>query len=166
MLLLANSICLRQPGGNFSINLVHASEAKRVEMIPGRKCLNPPKTRVFQPTCEDDMAVHPILPNDKCREAHPHLKGNPRLFRQDSDRSVPFGEQQQSVENSAHGGRLAGKMRGQRIPPARMRLIAIGKLPPADRAAPHRSARAANRHLPRFIGSDKNSGNARGRCGN
>jgi hypothetical protein len=166
MSLFANAIRLRQPGRDFSINLVHAFEAKRVEMISGRKGFNPPETWIFQTTREDDMAVHPILPNDKCREAHPHLKGDPRLFRQDGDRSVSFGEQQQLVENSARGCRLAGKMRGQRITPARMRLIAIGKLTPTIRAAPHRSARAANRHRPRFTGSDKSSGNARGRCGN
>ena len=110
MALLANSIGLGQPGGDFAVNLLHALETKRVQMISGRERLDPPKARIFQAAREHDMAVHPIPPDYKRRETHPDVKRDPRFLGQDADRAVLFRNVQQPVEDCTHLCRLAGEM--------------------------------------------------------
>jgi hypothetical protein len=147
MPLFPYAVGLREPGSDFVVNLLHAFEAKCVKMISWRKSLDAPEAWTLEPSGEDNVAVHPLLPNDKCGEAHADLKGDPRLFGQDGDWAVPFGEQQKSVEDGADGCRLAGKVGGQRVTAACVGLIPIRKLPPAFGAPPHGPARAGN--LPR-----------------
>jgi hypothetical protein len=80
MPLLAHAISFSKPGGNFAINLIHVFEAKGVEMISGRKSFDAPEAWILEAAREDDVAIHPIPPDDKCREAHAHLKGDPRFL--------------------------------------------------------------------------------------
>ena len=86
MALLSYSISFSKPGGNFAINLPHTLEAKGVEMISRREGFDAAEARIFQTPRKHDMAVHPIPPDNKRREAHSHLKGDPRFFGQDGDR--------------------------------------------------------------------------------
>ena len=136
MSLLADAIGLGEPSGDFIIDLIHVREPKRVKMISRRKSLNAPETRIFEATRQDDVAVHPTSPNDKSRETHANLKGDPRLLGQDGNRAILLRDRYQLVEDGADGGRLAAEMRGQRVTAARMRLIPIGELPPANGTPP------------------------------
>src|SRR5688500_1971554 len=125
MALLADLVSLRQPGLNLVINLIHALEPKRVEMISRRERLDAAETRTLETPRQDDMAVYPISANDKCGETHAHVKGDPRFLGQDGDRSIPAGHRKQLVEDGAHGGWFAAEMRHQRVTAAGVRLIAI-----------------------------------------
>ena len=136
MALLADLVSLRQPGRDFVIDLIHALEPKRVEMISRRKSLDTPETGMLETPRQDDMAVYPISANNERGETHAHVKGDPRFLGQDGDRSILAGHQNQFVEDGAHGGWFTAEMRGQRVTATGMRLIAIGKLPPALGAAP------------------------------
>jgi hypothetical protein len=84
------------------------------------------------------------VPNDFCGlnlnggERHSHLKSNARFFRQNGHRPATADLSQKKVIELSDGGRLALKVRFQVMLPAQMRLVAIGKLPPTNRAAPHR----------------------------
>jgi hypothetical protein len=146
MPLLADLIGLGQPCRDFVIHLISALEAKGVEMIPRRKRFDAAKTRMLATARQDDVAVDPFSPNNKRSEAHPHLEGDARLLRQNSDRAIRFGEAAQFVEGRADVRRFSFEMRGERVTTARMRLIAISELPFAIRTSPHRSARCANPH--------------------
>jgi hypothetical protein len=136
MSLLADTVGFSEPGGDFVIDLSHALEPKRVEMISRRKSFNAPEARIFEAAGEDDVAVHPVSPNDESREAHAHVKGDTRLFGEDGDRAIRPGDREEFVEDGADGGRFSSEMRRQGVTAARMRLITIGELPPAARAAP------------------------------
>ena len=136
MTLLPNAVGLGQPGGDFVINIINAPEPKRVEMISRRKGFDAPEARILEATREHDVPVHPISPNNERGETHAHLKGNPRFFGQDSDRTVLLRDRKQLVEDRPHARRFAAEVRGQRVAAARVRLITIGKLPAAIRAAP------------------------------
>src|SRR5205085_4110571 len=74
--------------------------------------------------------------------AHSHLEGDTSFLRQDRDGAVQFCEVAQLVEDRADGRWLSFEMGSERITAARMRLIAICKLPFAVRASPHRVCRA------------------------
>ena len=136
MPLLADLVGLRQPGRDFVIDLIQVLEPKGVEMISRRKSLDAPETRMLETTRQDDMPVYPIFANDERGETHAHLKGDACFLGQNSDRAILSGNRQQLVEDGAHYGRCAFEMSGQRVTAARMRLIAICKLPPAIRATP------------------------------
>ena len=90
MALLANSVGFSEPGGDFVIDLVHALEAKRVQMISRGESFDAAKARVLQASRQDDVAVDPILPDDECGETHPHLESDPRFLRKDDHRSTLF----------------------------------------------------------------------------
>jgi hypothetical protein len=110
MPLLADLVGFREPGGDFVIDLIHGFEPKRVEMISRRESLNPPETRMLETTRQDDVAVHPVSANDERRETHAHVKGDARLFGQNSDRPILAGNREQFVKDSAHAGRFAAEM--------------------------------------------------------
>src|SRR5437763_7127609 len=142
MVLLADSISLGQPRGHFVIHFVHAFESKSMEMIPGRKSFDAAETRMLETACQDDVAIDPIPSNDKRGEAHSHLEGDTSFLQQDRDGAVQFCEVAQLVEDRADGRWLSFEMGSERITAARMRLIAICKLPFAVRASPHPVCRA------------------------
>ena len=120
MALLADSIGLGQPGRDFIIDIIHALEAKRVQMILWRKSFDAPKTRIFQSAREDDVAVDPVSANDERRKTHSDLKSDSGFFRKHGDRPVVLRDRQQFVEDGTHRRRPVGKMRGQRVTAARV----------------------------------------------
>ena len=136
MPLLADAIGFGKPGGDFAIDFVHTRETEGVKMVTRREGFDAAKARVGQTARQNNVAVDPVFTNDERRKAHPHLKRDPRLFRQDRDRSVLLRDSQQPVENRAHGFRLTGEVRGERITTAGVGLIAIRELPSAIRTAP------------------------------
>ncbi len=158
MTLLADSIRFREPRRDLAVDFVDAGKTKSVEMISRRKSFDPAKPRIFQPACKDDMAIDPVSADDESSETHPDVKCDPCLLRQDSDRPVFLREGEKLVEDRAHGLRLAGEMRRERVTPTGMRLISIRECAPAIRTAPHRG--------PAIRSSDRSSGNGPGRCGN
>ena len=159
MSLCAYVVRFGEPRCDFAIDFSDVLEAKGVEMIPRRECLDPTETWVFQAPRENDMAVHPISPNDESSEAHADLESDPRFFGENDDRPVFLRQDQQAIEDRADLGGLSGEMGCERrAAPAGVRLISIRKLPPALRAAPHWGLG--------FRSSDRSSDNGRGRSGN
>src|SRR5438045_2876044 len=110
MALLADAIRFGKPSGDFVIDLVDAHESERMKVIPRRKCFDAAKARILEAARENNMTVHPILPNNECRETHPDLKRNSRFLREHCDRSVLPGDGQHFVENRANGFRFPCKM--------------------------------------------------------
>jgi hypothetical protein len=164
MTLLAYSIRFGEPTHDFVIDLLYAPETERVKMISWRKSLDAPKAGMLKPARQHDMPIHPIPSNNKRREAHAHLKCDPRLLGHDSDRPILSRDQKQLIEDGPHVRRFPLKVRGKRVTrAARMRLITVRELPPALLTAPQfRKAR----HGGGWISSDRSSGNAPARCDN
>src|SRR5882724_10963386 len=81
--LLAYSVGLGEPRGDFAIDLIDVLEAKGVQMISRRESLDAAKARIFQASRQDDVAVDPILPDGESGETHSDLEGDPCLFRED-----------------------------------------------------------------------------------
>ena len=94
MALLPDSIRFREPGGDFSVDLIDAFEPEGVEMIPRRKSFDAAKARILQAPRENNVAVHPVLANDERGKAHPDLESDPRLLGQDGDRSILLRDRQ------------------------------------------------------------------------
>ena len=61
VLLLADGICLSEPGAKFIVHVCKARQSKRVKMILWRECLNQGESRILEAAREDDMPVNPIL---------------------------------------------------------------------------------------------------------
>ena len=80
MPLFADSIGLRQPRGDFCINVIDVLEAKGVQMVSRRKRFNAPKARMLEATRDADVAVHPIPSNE--RRQNSRLERNACLFLQ------------------------------------------------------------------------------------
>ena len=139
-MLLTDSVSFGQPGGDFSIYILHALEPEGMQMISGRERLDPPKTAILNTLRKNDMAINPVSPNYKRRKTHPHLKRNPCLFREHGDWPVFPGDAQELVENSANGRRFSLEMGCKRVAATRMRLIPVCKPAAAFRTTPHGSA--------------------------
>jgi hypothetical protein len=73
------------------------------------------------------MPIHPIPPNDKRREAHSNLEGDPRFLREHNNRATLFRDAQQLVEDGADSPRFPSEMRRERVSAAGVRLISISK---------------------------------------
>lgn len=138
MSLFADPIRLGEPGDDFAIDLFQAFEPEGVKVVPRRKSFDPAKARMFEAPRENDVAVDPVSPNHKRREAHSDLESDPRFLRKHGDRPVLSGDREQFVEDRADFGRLALEMRRERGPAAGVRLITVREPPPAIRAAPQR----------------------------
>jgi hypothetical protein len=158
MPLFAHSIGFGEPSYDLLVDVVDALETKRVEMISRRESFDAAKARILQTTRQHNVAVHPVSADNEGGETHAHVKRDPGFLRQDSDRSGFLRDGQQLVEDCADGFRLAGKMRGERVATAGVRLIAIREGPSATRTTPERRFGTTS--------SDRNSDNGRGRCGN
>jgi hypothetical protein len=52
MTLLAYSVGLGEPGGDFVIDFIHGLETEGVQMISRRESLDPAEARVFQPSAQ------------------------------------------------------------------------------------------------------------------
>jgi hypothetical protein len=166
MALLADPIRFGEPISDFVIDLVYALETKGVQMISRRESFDPAEARTLQTSRQDDVAVDPIPANDERCETHADLESDPRLFREDDDRSTPLCDRQQFVEDRADALRLSCEMRCERgAAPARVGLIPIRKLPTTLWAAPQFRARLVSRRGS-FRSSDRSSDNGRGRSGN
>ena len=74
MALLADQIRFRKPTGNFVVDVIHVLETKGVQMISQRKSFDPAKARMLETPGENDVTVHPVLPNHESGEAHPNLE--------------------------------------------------------------------------------------------
>jgi hypothetical protein len=166
MPLLADLIGFSEPGGDFGVNLRDTLETERVKMISRREGFDATEARVRQTVRQNNVPVDPVSTNDESREAHPNLKCDSRLFRQDRNRSVLLRDGQQPVEDRAHGFRLAGEVRGERVTTAGVRLIAIRELPSAIRTTPQGRQPFRRFHAFSCRGSDKSSGNGPDRCDN
>ena len=127
MTLLADAIRFREPARDFVVDLVDALKAKGVEMILRRESFDAAEARIFQAPRQNNVAVHPVLANDERGKAHPDLESNPRLLRQDGDRTALLRDFQQLVEDDADIFRFTGKVRRECMPPTGMGLIAIGE---------------------------------------
>ncbi len=88
MALLADSIRFREPRNHFVVDLLQPFEAKSVKMISRRESLDAAKAGVFEATCQNNVAVDPVFPNDERGKTHSHLKCDPRFLREDDDRTV------------------------------------------------------------------------------
>jgi|GEM_PF-3820616 len=131
MALLAYLVGLREPGGDFVIDLLDALETKGVQMISRRESFDAAEARVLQASRQDDVAVNPILPDDESCETHANLKGDSHFLWKDDDRSTPLRDRQHFVEDRAQALRLSGEMRRERgAASTGVRLIPIRKLPP------------------------------------
>jgi hypothetical protein len=158
MALLADAICLSEPRCDFIVDLIDLLESKRMQMISRRESFDAAKARILQAPRQNNVAVHPVLPNDECCETHPNLESDPRFLWQNRDRSVLLRNFQELVEDGADIFRLTGKVRRECMSPAAVRLISIGELPSAIRTPPHRWLAIRS--------SDRSSDNGRGRCDN
>jgi hypothetical protein len=107
-----------------------------MHMISARNGVNPAEARVLQSARENHMTVHPARARRHLRKRHPHLKGDARLFRQHLHRAAAPDRLEDGLEDRPNLRRFSAKMGGQIMPPAGMRLIAVGKIPPATRALP------------------------------
>ena len=144
MALFAHAISFGKPGRYFIVDFVDAGETKRVKVISRRESFDAAKPWILETAREDDVAVHPVPANHEGGETHPHMKRDPRFLRQDGERSVFFCESAQPVEDRADRFWFTGKVRGERISPAGMRLIPIRERAPALRTTPERRFRFAH----------------------
>ena len=110
MALLADQVGFSKPRGDFVIDLVHALEAKGVQMISRGESFDAAKAGVLQASRQNDVAVDPILPDDERSETHADLESDSCLFGEDDQRSIPLGDRQQFVEDGAHALRLFREM--------------------------------------------------------
>jgi hypothetical protein len=78
--LLAYSIGLGEPGGDFVVDFVNALETEGVKVISRRESLDVAKARALQASRENYVAVYPILPDNERGETHSHLERDSRLF--------------------------------------------------------------------------------------
>jgi len=146
-----------------------------VQMISRRESFDPAKARMVEATRQDNMAVHPVSPNDEGRKAHPNVKRDPCFFREHSHPAVLLRDRQQLIEDCAHDRWFSSEMGRQRVSAAGVRLVPIRKFPPAFRAAPH-FRHSLNLDGPHGRGyrtpprggvtCDRSSDNAQVRCGN
>ena len=102
MALFADLVSFGKPGPDFVIDLIDAFETKGVEMIARRKRFDPTKARVLEAPSKNDVAVHPVPPDDESGEAHPDMKRDSGLFGQDGDRPVLFRDRPKLVEDRAN----------------------------------------------------------------
>jgi hypothetical protein len=84
MALLSNPIGLREPRAHVCIDFAQGGEAKCVQMVPRRKSFDPAKARMLETPRQNDVTIHPVLPNDEGSEAHAHLECNSRFLGQPS----------------------------------------------------------------------------------
>ena len=135
--LLTHAIGFGEPSGDFGIDLVRACESEGVKMVSRRKSFDATEARIFQASRENDVAVHPVLPDDEGGETHSHLKSDARFLGQHYHRAIFFRESQQLVEDRANTLRLAGEVRREWVRSRTgVRLIAVGKLPAATWTTP------------------------------
>ena len=84
MFLLSHCISLPNPRGKFVVELCQTIDTKRMQMISRREGLDAGNARMLNPARKNkvtDEIVSAHLHGDK---GHPYLKGNARLFWQDS----------------------------------------------------------------------------------
>lgn len=87
MPLLAHEVGFREPRLNLVVDLFGGLQSKRVELVVRRKELDPGEPRAVEPARQHDVAINPAPPQRECGEAHTHLEGDSRLFRQNLYRS-------------------------------------------------------------------------------
>ena len=138
MPLLTDAICFGKPSGDFVIDLVRVHESERVEMISWRESFDTAEAGIFETPGQNDVAVDPVVANNESGKAHPHLKCDPGLLRQNRDRPVPLRGRQEFVEDHTHILRFAGEMRCERVAAAGVRLVAISDEAAATWTTPQR----------------------------
>ncbi|HEV8598937.1 MAG TPA: hypothetical protein VGQ69_06225 [Gemmatimonadales bacterium] len=131
-----DQVSFGQPAPELFVEVARAAEAKGMEVIPRGERLDPPEARVLKPSSKDYMAVEPRPARRYLGKGHPHLKGNPSLFRQDPHRTDRPHSGNHLVKEGPDGRRLASKVMRQGVPAAGMGLIPVGEWPPALRTSP------------------------------
>ncbi len=136
MLLLTDQIGFRQPGSEVCVDVTGAMKPKRVQMIARGERLNRPEARMLQAPGENHVPVEPRPAGRDLREGHPDLEGNPRFLRENAHGTDRSQNRHHFVEQRPDRRGLAAKMVGERMPPARVRLITIGERSTARPAPP------------------------------
>src|SRR5688572_14243851 len=107
MTLLAHAIRLRHPCPELIIDVTRVADAEAVDMIARGEGFHLPEARAFQAPRQHDMAVEPSLARRHLREGHPHLKSNPRLLGNHSDRTDAPNGRDDRVEQRTNLRRLS-----------------------------------------------------------
>ena len=93
---------------------------------------------MLEPPRQYDVPIEPAAARCHLRKRHAHLKCDPRLFREDADRTDILDDADDAVEEGADGRRLVVKVMSEVVLTAGMRLIAVRELAPTVCAFPER----------------------------
>ena len=138
VLLSADLVGFGQPRAEVLIDVAQLHEPERVQVIARRERLDAAEARVIETSGQHHVPVQPAAPRRHLREGHPHLEGDPRLLRQNLYRADRSDSGHYLPIQRANRRRLAAEVMRERVPAARVRLIAVGEDPPAFAAAPQR----------------------------
>lgn len=115
-------------------------QAERVDVIAGRKALYFRKSRVFQMAGQNHVPNDTLSSQTDSREAHSYLKRNPCFLRNNTHGTARSHQSRKCPKQGSRVWSLSNEMLLQRIARAGMRLIPVGKRPPALRAFPEHCA--------------------------
>lgn len=127
MVLPTHKVSFGQPGAEIRVEITRQAQAKGMQVISGRECLDLPKPWMLEPPGKHDVSVEPGAPGRHLGERHPHLKRNARLLRENPNGADLAENRNHLVEEGSNLGRLASKVMGQRVSTTGMGLIPVGE---------------------------------------
>ncbi len=107
-------------------------------MIAGRDRLNPPKARRLHSSGQNDMSIDPAMFEHHRSKTHPYLESNPGFLRNDDHRSHALNHGLQLAIQRNDRSWFPLQMFGECMTSTGVRLVDIGKRPPALGTGPHR----------------------------
>ena len=110
MPLLAHVIRLEEPRAEFVIDILDVVQTECVHVIPRRVGLDRAKPRILDAPGQNQVAIEPSPSRRDLRKRHPHLKRNPSLLRQHTNRTDAPDLVTESLEEAANLRRLARKV--------------------------------------------------------
>jgi hypothetical protein len=110
MPLLAHLIRLEEPGAEFVIDILDVVQPEYVHVIPRRVGLDFAKPPALDAPGQNKVAIEPSPSRRDLRKRHPHLKRNPSLLRQHTNRTDASDLGTNGVEEAANLRWLAFKV--------------------------------------------------------
>ncbi len=136
VLLLPNGVSQLDKRTQLAIQILRFFKGEIMDVIVTRDGVNSVEALFLVPVRQNQVADQLRRPDLDSGKGHSRLKRDARLLRHDRDRPAMPDSSEQQVKELSNGRRLPLEMRGQPMPAARVRLVAIGKPPQAPRAAP------------------------------
>jgi hypothetical protein len=153
VLLIADEVCLAQPCAKLVVYILTSIDAKRVEVVSWRKCLNAAEPWMFESARKHDVPVQPVPARCDLRERHPHLECDSRLLGQHAHRTNRSDSGDDVLKQRLDLCWLPAKVMIEGIAATRVGLIAIRERPMTIRAAPEARSVAHGTCSPEFTDS-------------